>query len=489
MDKYVGYFFIALSGLFGMAGGAGNPEMRIIEPVDHGKALINPSMGWTMHYYSNIITNYGSKLEPSDTLDDFPGLSCIYLRVPWSFLEPEEGRFNWALLDTPSQRWIDKGLQVAFRISACESWLRWATPKWVHDAGAKGYNFQPGKGLVEDGPYWEPEYKDPIFLDKLDRFLAAMARRYDGNHRVAFVDIGSFGVWGEGHSWASSKLPFDEETRRIHIDLHVKHFKKTLLAISDDFAGPGTPGEHLPITDYALSKGITLRDDSICVQPPPNSWYHAELAQAFWPTLPVVLEHEHFGPSKQRNAWGDGTLLLKSIEDYHAAYMSIHWWPREFLEDNRVIIDRINRRLGYRIQLRKATLPRQIRIGEPFMITTEWANAGVAPCYPGGYPSLTLKDSRGGIVYSFTDDQFNLRDLGVGPEGKVVPKTITTTCTVALKTFGYAPNVRPGTCGAFISVGELDGTPTIALPHEPVDSHRRICLGSVELLPEDQKTK
>jgi len=30
-------------------------------------------MGWTMHFYSNIITNYGSKLKPSDTLDDFPG--------------------------------------------------------------------------------------------------------------------------------------------------------------------------------------------------------------------------------------------------------------------------------------------------------------------------------------------------------------------------------------------------------------------------------
>lgn len=24
------------------------------------KALVNPDMGWTMHYYSNVITNYGS---------------------------------------------------------------------------------------------------------------------------------------------------------------------------------------------------------------------------------------------------------------------------------------------------------------------------------------------------------------------------------------------------------------------------------------------
>jgi hypothetical protein len=53
-------------------------------------------MRWMMHFYSNIPANYGSKLEPADTLDDFPGLSTVYLRVPWAYLEPAEGRFNWA---------------------------------------------------------------------------------------------------------------------------------------------------------------------------------------------------------------------------------------------------------------------------------------------------------------------------------------------------------------------------------------------------------
>ena len=80
-----------------------------VQPEDTGQALVNPDMGWTMHFYSNVIQNYGSKLEPSDTLDDFPGLSTVYLRVPWSFLEPEEGRFDWSLVDTPAQRWIGKG--------------------------------------------------------------------------------------------------------------------------------------------------------------------------------------------------------------------------------------------------------------------------------------------------------------------------------------------------------------------------------------------
>src|ERR1039457_2308327 len=160
-----------------------------VRPEDNSKALVNPDMGWTMHFYSNIPENYGSKLEPSDTLEDFPGLSTVYLRVPWAFLEPEEGRFNWALFDTPAQRWIARGKRVAFRVTCSENWLRFATPEWVKNAGAKGTFYEFGKGPSEKGGSWDPDFADPIFLEKLERFLAAMAARYDGNPNVAFVDV------------------------------------------------------------------------------------------------------------------------------------------------------------------------------------------------------------------------------------------------------------------------------------------------------------
>ena len=91
--------------------------------------------------------------------------------------------------------------------------MRYATPEWVQAAGAKGYNFTVGKGVDENGPFWEPDYNDPVFLEKLDHFLGAMARRYDGNPNVAFIDVGSFGVWGEGHTWASRSCPLTMQTR------------------------------------------------------------------------------------------------------------------------------------------------------------------------------------------------------------------------------------------------------------------------------------
>ena len=84
-------------------------SIRTANPADNLSALVNPDMGWTMHFYSNVISNYGSKMEPSDTLDYFPGVSTVYLRVPWAFLELKEGKFNWELLDTALDRHRTEG--------------------------------------------------------------------------------------------------------------------------------------------------------------------------------------------------------------------------------------------------------------------------------------------------------------------------------------------------------------------------------------------
>ena len=301
------------------------------------------------------------------------------------------------------------------RITCSENWMKFATPEWVKTAGAKGVFYELGKGPkgTDDGPSWDPDFGDPVFLRKLDHFLEVLAARYDGNPNIAFVDIGSYGLWGEGHTLMSSRVAKDRAREVIeqHLDLHLKHFKHTLLAFNDDMAGPEQPGSRLPETDLALARGLALRDDSILVQRPPRSWHHAELAREFWPRRPVILEHEHYGPSKGRGAWGDGSLLLKAVEDYHASYLSIHWWPHEFLEENKAVIDRINRRLGYRIQLLEMSWPRNVTIGRPFTVQGRWANAGVAPCYPGGFPALTLKDSKGGIVAVLVDEGFDLRGL------------------------------------------------------------------------------
>jgi hypothetical protein len=222
---------------------------------------------------------------------------------------------------------------------------------------------------------------------------------------------------------------------------------------------------------------VTLRDDSILVQPPPRSWYHAEMAQAFWPRWPVILEHEHYGSAKVNGAWGDGHLLLKAVEDYHGSYLSIHWWPRVELGENGPLIDRINRRLGYRLQLREMSWPREVIIGQPFPVGSVWADAGVAPCYPGGFMAITLKDAKEGIVAVLVDEGFDLRDLKPGPADQV-PVTGRKSEFVAGQ---VAPVTLPGEYALYVSVGPRDGTPRIALPMAGDDGQHRYKLGQVIL--------
>ena len=488
------------AGLLGGAQEPGTEGITTVTPRDTGVALVNPDMGWTMHFYSNVPSNYGSRLEPSDTLEDFPGLSTVYLRLPWALLEPEEGRYNWAMLDTPAQRWIAKGGKIALRLTCSENWMTHATPRWVQDAGARGTHYQYGKGRVESGGSWDPFFDDAVFLAKLGAFLAACAKRYDGNPNVAFVDVGTYGLWGEGHTHASSQQD-DFAVKKLHIDLHRRHFKNTLLCLSDDFAGHDARGDHFPITDYALEQGLTLRDDSILVQPPPRAWYHHGMAQAFWPRRPVILEHEHYGNAVRRKSW-DGARLLKAVDDYHASFLSIHGWPRELLRENRAVIDAINLRLGYRLMPISVSWPESVPIASrqeayttygsgpaggardrDFRVTWSWTNQGVAPCYPGGHPALTLKDAKGGIVSVLVDESLNLGDLKVGPPGQAPVTRHESAFIVGL----HAPTTRPGTYDLYVSAGARDGTPTLALPLADGDGQRRYKLGRITLVAPEEK--
>ncbi|MEG1545441.1 MAG: DUF4832 domain-containing protein, partial [Tannerellaceae bacterium] len=273
------------------------------------------------------------------------------------------------------------------------------------------------------------------------------------------------------------------ESQKLHIDIYCRHFKRTLLSISDDYAGDHEPGKRFPVMDYAYSKGVTMRDDSILVQKRPKHWYHSDMAQLFWPTLPVILEHEHYEGSKSRGCW-DKKLLLQSIEDYHASYMSIHTWPRLLLDENRDIIDRINRRMGYRLHVTHLVCPRKIARDKLFTIQSKWENVGVAPCYAGGYPCFTIKDKKGGIVSVLVDTAFNVKSISPTVPGQEEYSLSSQFVIAPLFKDPMGPFSRacqPGLYDLFVSVGLQDGTPVFELPYKNSDSHKRYNVGEIIL--------
>jgi len=230
-------------------------------------------------------------------------------------------------------------------------------------------------------------------------------------------------------------------------------------------------GRGQEVIDYARERGLALRDDSILVQGGANAYLSAGMAQPFWPEVPVILESEHYGGSRDRGNWQDGSKYLEAVEQYHASYASIHWWPREFLSECRPLIDRINARLGYRLHAVEVSWPVRVRMGAAFRLTAAWRNVGVAPCLPGGFPAVTLKDAKGGIAGLFVDESFDVGALPVAPPGEATPE-------FHEATFALPFSLKPGAYDLFISVGTRTGTPRIALPLQGDDGQRRYRLGT-----------
>ncbi len=399
-------------------------------------ALENPHKGWYHHFPDNHINKYIIK-DDSHILD-FPGMDHIYIRLAWAYLEPGEGQYNWQIVDDIINKWKAHGIGYAFRISCRETShdrieQQYATPLWVKEAGAKGGYYYKGKEVGENGP-WEPDFDDPIFLEKLDNFLAAFAKRYDGAPDLRYVDVGSIGDWGEGHTHSGSRTEYNFEQRIKHIDLYTKHFKKSQIIVTDDFVY-GTPNlqERRKLHKYVVSKGLSYRDDSILVD-----WYltvnsdtytvrSPEYFDAAYKDKPTVLELEHYSSVKRNGNWlpkpgsslekfGNGKLgkdyFRGALALLHATYIGYHGDAHDWLSDNPKLTVELLNQCGYWYFLRRLTTPDPFKIGVENEIRIELENRGAAPAYvPYQYRLWFEGDSS----FEITFDSKNMR---------VFPKTI-----------------------------------------------------------------
>ena len=448
---------------------------------DTGATLINPGMGLVHYHYSNRLWAYGMYSRPGDT-DPLPGTSVVYLRVLWNDLEPKEGEFRWDIFDSVAQNWIKAGKQLAFRVICCNQTEN-ATPDWVREAGCKGLWFPSIYTDIPGAERWEPTYDDPIFLEKLTNFLKAFGARYDGHPSVAFMDVGSLGLFGEGHTGRTAKLT-PEETERIamlHIKIHRECLPNTYLVISDDVAGSRRKEADLPFLKFLRDNNVGIRDDSLMCSP--YGWHHAHWGRLFAPTLPVVLETGHITMCSERGNWRKDRIL-ESVEKHQASYFTFHGFPEDFRESHAAEIEAVNKRIGYRLMPLSITYPSKVKAGERIEISSEWLNKGVAPCHAGGFVAWSLVDEKGNVCWSFTDEKFNVNSLYPTLNGEEIPVPV-----ISVGRFGHTAPIppwndmvlaglrakgrvmetsfdmlAPGEYTLCVSVGDRQGTPKIALP-------------------------
>lgn len=385
------------------------PQNKIIDlkPYhDTIRVLKNPYKGWYHHLLDNGIKKYG--IRDDSAFASFPVMDHIYLRLAWSYLEPAEGQFDWTDIDRVIAKYVPGGYRISFRITCSETGtypdsfgeqtdgVCYATPGWVRNAGAKGT-------VVDNGriKFWVPDWDDPVYLEKLDHFHEAFAARYDNQPWISYVDIGSIGDWGEGHTSFSTKITPTAQEVKANIDIYFKNYKNTQIVANDDIIAEGRPEDEVQeLYLYATTRGITLRDDSPLVD-----WYfhnflhtstlsHPQLYDPLYLKEPIVLEMEHYRSVKKHGNWlgkngetiipefnvSGADILREVLKKMHATYIGYHGYAEEWLAENPDLTRELANHCGYWYFPTEVTVPEKMEKGEN-PISIEWLNKGVAPAY------------------------------------------------------------------------------------------------------------
>ncbi len=479
---------VCLSALFtgvtACKGGA--PTANVITLKDNGAKLTNPNMGWNFSYYANTIYDFNNTLIEGDYLDEFP-CDIAFFRIGWNYLEPEEGQYDWSMIDNIAEEWISRGKRIALALVVTFIGDQ-STPLWVKDAGAQGHDYywrpkivdydeddQPiyaaaegeeineqgdrilyssfvrngimvnntgmtftgvpldaqeyarNVGIRQDEDYnngeevpvedfenyrgtWVPNYDDPVFLAKWENFLSAAASHYEGQRfntqydndpdfDIDFLEVASFGDWGEGHSSYTKLNTFTQNTVKKHLDIYAKHFKTVQIQMNDSIAD-----KYPDLIQYALDYGFGVSDHTVQVpKAGTKEGYAANQAAArqFYKEQPVLLENHN------------GTQIMETyyngVVDCYATWARINCNPNtcKFSEWT----DRITLRLGYRLTFTEVAFD-NVNAGEKVRIQYKMKNTGSAYCYDGGNPTFYLIDSLGRIK-SFAVSDFNVKDLEV----------------------------------------------------------------------------
>lgn len=341
--------------------------------ADEVTVLKNPHKGFYYHYVDNGISRptYRDGIKSDDEIYDFPAMNHIYIRFDWADVEKEKGVYDWSCIDEIMNKW--KGLKFSFRPCTYETGFynddnavpMWLTKiegagkifrcyfnsegRWLGDSQGDAYMVKDENTIEKN--YFEPYYDNEVYLDALEKFMEAFGEKYNGDDRVEYIDVGTFGRWGEGHSQTT---PYSLEILKKHVDLHLKYFPDTRIIVNDDLI------RHLKevdteqaneLADYCLFHGLGIRDDGICVEEfCPKHKYSTleqpELFEKYSKLAPVDIELEHYNKISEeffRNA----LPYMESLRESHATYSGFHGYVKPWIEKNRAMTEYLANRLGY----------------------------------------------------------------------------------------------------------------------------------------------
>ena len=321
----------------------------------------------------------------------------------WNKLNPAKGVYDWTELEKLLNGLAEHNMGYALRVlpyspsfvkgdDTPEEEYDW-TPSFVYESGAKKVTATvQWNGFHATVPVWD----DSVYLYYAKEFAKALAEKYDGDPRIEYVDIRTFGEWGEWHAshLDGSEMPSDSIEMDL-LDYYASVFKKTQLVLPSSGVGD--------VYTHALKLGITKRDDGfIGIPGRPDS-----LVRAYEANLPTIAE----------NIAGYTTMLnytdvipggylkwtpqrwVDAITTAHLTYYVLDQdsdCGYNFYKDNKALADSMSKVIGYNFVVAQAELVTVTSAKDSTStLNISVKNTGVAPCFFDVYMVAEFVDSTG----------------------------------------------------------------------------------------------
>jgi hypothetical protein len=352
-------------------GGSPGDEIVVVPETAPGP-LDNPLKGWCPY------ADAGPIRQP---------YSMVFLYASWKDLEPEEGRYAFDRWEATAWSVPEaRGKHVVLRIFIDYPSKPSGLPDWVKGKGVKTTPYK------DHGGGESPDYDDPRMVAGMVRLIEAMGRRYDGDPRVAFIELGLLGFWGEWHTWPQDKLYASPATERKVIEAYRRAFphKKLLARTGRGFAG-GQPwlGFHDDMFPEDTDNGqdwsflAVLRKSGRG-----DNWKKSAIGGEMVPFQAKAWLGENFDQSLELTRRGH----FSWVGPYCPALEKTT--PPRFVERSEELV----RKMGYQFRLTEVRHPPRMAALGTLSIKIHAVNEGVAPFYYPWPVELALIDRDGKLA-------------------------------------------------------------------------------------------
>ena len=413
--------------LFSTALLAQTPKIKVVRFTETDELLNNPHKGFmTFQRFNGDTLNAGMRwtegkpIEYQDfdgdlTNPNHPPTRIAYFRVNWRYVEPEDGKYNWPMLDKALDTAASRGQTLILRVSPYQGGID--VPDWYRKIVGKEDNLPIKK--------WSTDPENPLFAKRFGAMIKAIAHRYDGNPYLEAVDMAIVGYWGEG---AGAKL-LKDKTRIALLESYTKNFKKTMLIfqpLNGDTDDPQVMVKGTPIF-ASWPDGTSNSDGAGTVY---TGWRMDCLGDLnFWKDDVPDWCHmydvypEDIIRSGMQDAWEKGHVSMeicgtflnwRDVRGYgkeEVQYIfdqALKWHVSSFNAKSSAVpdewtplVDEWIKQMGYRFVLRKLTYPVEVRPNGQLPFTSWWENTGVAPIYKDYKLAFRLKNAeRAEVIFS-----------------------------------------------------------------------------------------